>query len=178
MVSLRCILLVKELVEKLGLSVTAIRLGVVDISESPSPLQLSQLRTSLLHSGLTLLESKKGILIERIKILVIEMVHYSSELPKTNFSDYLSSQLQYNYTYLANLFSAHQGITIEHFIIHQKIERTKELLGDKELSLTEIAFLLHYSSVGHLSAQFKKVTGLTPTLYRQGNKTRIPIEDL
>jgi len=178
MVSVRCIMLVKEMVEKLGLSVSAIRLGVVDISESPSQQQCSLLKTALLHSGLELMDNKKSILIERIKTLVIEMVHYSTDVPKTNFSDYLSRQLHYNYTYLANIFSGNEGITIEHFIIYQKIERTKELLCDKELSLTEIAFKLHYSSVGHLSNQFKKVTGLTPTIYRQGDKGRIPIEDL
>ena len=117
---------------------------------------------------------KKSVLIEKIKDVVIEMVHYEDELPKVNFSDYLTEKLGYNYTYLANLFSETEGTTIEHFIIIHKIERVKELIIYDELNLTEIAWKLHYSSVSHLSNQFKKITGLTPSFFKSlKNKKRI-----
>jgi len=113
------------------------------------------------------LEEKKGILIERIKNIIIDLVHYSERQPGTNLSDYLGEKLNYNYTYLANLFSEHQGITIERFYLSHKIERVKELLVYDEMSLTEIADKLHYSSIAHLSNQFKKMTGLTPSNYKR-----------
>ena len=125
------------------------------------------------------MDDKKSVLIEKIKDIVIEMVHYEDELPKVNFSDYLTEKLGYNYTYLANLFSETEGTTIEHFIIIHKIERVKELIIYDELNLTEIAWKLHYSSVAHLSNQFKKVTGLTPSFFRSlKDKKRNNLENL
>jgi AraC-like DNA-binding protein len=124
------------------------------------------------------MDDKKAILIERIKNAVIEMVHHSDEMIKTNFSDFLSKRLDHDYTYLANLFSEVQGTTIEHFIIAHKIERIKELIIYGELNITEIAWKMNYSSVAHLSNQFKKVTGLTPSHFKQlKDKRRSPIEE-
>jgi AraC-like DNA-binding protein len=131
------------------------------------------------QTGLELMNDKKALLIEKIKKIIIEMVHYVDELPKTNFSDYLSEKLNYDYTYLANLFSEVQGITIEKFIISHKIERVKELIIYDELNLTEIAWLMHYSSVAHLSNQFKKITGLTPSHFKKlKDKRRNTIEGI
>jgi AraC-like DNA-binding protein len=133
----------------------------------------------LLISGLELMEDKKAILIERIKNAVIEMVHHSDEMIKTNFSEFLSQKLNHDYTYMANLFSEVQGITIEHFIIAHKIERIKELIIYDELNITEIAWKMNYSSVAHLSNQFKKVTGLSPSHFKQlKDKRRSPIEEV
>jgi len=140
---------------------------------------MEQFKESLLVSGFELLEDKKNILVEKIKTTIIEMVHYEDHLPKTNFSLYITSKLFYDYTYLANVFSEVRGTSIERFIIVHKVERIKELLEYDELTLTEIAFKLHYSSVSHLSNQFKKVTGLTPTGFKaQKHKTRTNLEDL
>lgn len=172
MVSLRCKMLVKEEIHKLGLHCVTVDLGMVDIHENISAVQLEKLRINLLLSGLELLDNKKSILIERIKNVIIEMVHYSEELPKTNYSDYISGKLNYDYTYLANIFSEVKGITIQQFIINHKVERVKELLMYDELNLSEIAYLLHYSSAAHLSNQFKKVTGLSPLFYKQLGKKR------
>ena len=132
-----------------------------------------KLKMALLKSGLELLEDKKSILIEKIKNIIVEMIHYSDEAPRTNFSDYLSSRLNYDYNYLSNLFSEVKGTTIAHFIIAHKIERAKELLVYDELTLTEIADKLHDSSVAHLSNQFKKVTGLTPSFFKQMKNKRM-----
>jgi AraC-like DNA-binding protein len=154
-------------------------LGEVEISPGVSAVQMEQLKTALLSSGFELLENNKAIIIERIKNAVVEMVHYNDDLPKTNFSDYLSSRLNYSYTYLANVFSDVKGTTIEHFIIKHKIERIKELLEYDELTLTEISFKLHYSSISHLSNQFKKVTGITPSDFKkQKHRERNKLEDL
>ncbi len=125
------------------------------------------------------MDDRKAVLIERIKNAIIEMVHYREDLLKMNFSDYLSEKLNYDYTYLANLFSEIQGTTIEKFIIAHKIEKVKELIIYDELNLTEIAWKMHYSSVAHLSNQFKKITGLTPSHFKQlKNRRRQAIEDL
>ena len=172
MVSLRCKLLVKEELEKLGLEHTTIDLGMVELKEDISQNQHEQLRQNLLRSGLELMDNKKNILIEKIKIAITEMIHYSDELPKVNYSDYLSEMLNYDYTYLSNIFSEVKGITIQQFIIIHKIERVKELLLYDELTLTEIAYRLHYSSVAHLSNQFKKVTGLSPSFYKKLKQKR------
>ena len=166
MVSLRCKMVVKEELSKLGLHYTTVDLGTVEITENISQQQREQLKTSLLKSGLELMEDKKAILIEKIQNVIVEMIHYEDELPKTNFSDYLTAKLNYDYTYLANLFSETKGITIEHFIILHKIEKVKELIIYNELNLSEIAWKLHYSSVAHLSNQFKKITGLTPSFFK------------
>ena len=172
-------MVVKEELKKLGLHFVIVDLGVVDIMENLSQGQVAELKNALQQSGLELMDDRKSILIERIRNIIIEMVHYSDELPKTNFSDYLSQKLNYDYTYLANLFSEVQGTTIEKFIIAHKIERVKELIIYDELNLTEIAWLMHYSSVAHLSNQFKKITGLTPSHFKNlKNKRRTPLEDV
>ena len=131
-----------------------------------------QLKKNLLKSGLELLDDKRSILIEKIKNVITEMIHYTDEIPKENYSDYISEKLGYDYTYLANTFSEVKGITIQQFIIINKIEKVKELLLYNELNLTEISYKLHYSSVAHLSNQFKKVTGLSPSYYKQLKKKR------
>lgn len=179
MVSNRCKMVVKEELKKLGLHFVLVDMGVVDIMEEITKEQREQLRTGLSNSGLELMEDKKAVLIEKIKNVIIEMVHYKGELPKTNFSDYLSEKLNYDYTYLANLFSEVQGTTIEHFMIAHKIERVKELILYDELNLTEIAWNMHYSSVAHLSNQFKKITGLSPSHFKKlKSQRRVPIEDI
>lgn len=179
MVSLRCKMLVKEELKKLGLHYVIVDLGMVEILEDISQEQRDQLKENLLKSGLELLDDKKSILIDKIKNLIIEMIHYSEELPSINYSDYISEKLHYDYTYLANIFSEVKGITIQQFIITHKIERVKELLLYEELNLTEISYKLHYSSVAHLSNQFKKVTGLTPTFYKKlKQKRKRNLEDL
>jgi len=166
MVSLRCKMVVKAELKKLGLHYTAINLGEVEIMETLTKAQREKLSNSLIKSGLVLLDDKKAMLIEKIKGVIVEMVHYADELPKTNFSEYLSKQLNYDYTYMANLFSEIEGATIEHYILIHKIEKVKELIIYDELNLTEIAHKLHYSSVAHLSRQFKNITGLTPTFFK------------
>lgn len=179
MVSLRCKMMVKEELKKLGLHYVDVDLGTVEILENITDEQRSQLKENLLKSGLELLDDKKNILIEKIKNVITEMIHYSDELPKVNYSDYISEKLGYDYTYLANIFSEVKGITIQQFIITHKIERVKELLLYDELSLTEISHKLHYSSVAHLSNQFKKVTGLSPSFYKQlKEKRKINLENM
>jgi AraC-like DNA-binding protein len=179
MVSLRCKMVVKDELKKLGINYISIDLGQVELMEKITPVQLDQFALALKQSGLELMDDKKSVLIEKIKDIIIEMVHYEEELPKVNFSDYLTEKLNYNYTYLANLFSESEGITIEHFIIIHKIERVKELIIYDELNLTEIAWKLHYSSVAHLSHQFKKVTGLTPSFFKSlKDKKRNNLENL
>ena len=173
MVCIRCKMVVKEELKKLGLHYTTVELGEVEIMEDISIEQHNQFKVALLKSGLELMDDKKSILIQKIKNVIIELIHYSDEPLTINFSDYLSQKLEHNYTYLANLFSEVQGTTIEKFIIAHKIERVKELLVYNELNLTEIAYLMHYSSVAHLSAQFKKVTGLTPTHFKQLRDKRL-----
>jgi AraC-like DNA-binding protein len=166
MVSIRCKLMVKSELDKLGLHYGVVDLGHVEIKEDLRPEQREQLRTALLSSGLELMEDKNAILVEKIKNIIVEMVHYSEEPIHVNFSHYLSQKLNHDYTYLSNLFSHVTGITIEHYIISHKIERVKELLLYDELNLTQIAYKMNYSSVAHLSNQFKKVTGLTPTFFK------------
>jgi AraC-like DNA-binding protein len=179
MVSIRCKMLLKAELEKLGLTYGVIDLGEVEIKDTLTEKQRSLLRTNLLKSGLELMDDKKAILIEKIKSVIIEMVHYEDEVPKVKNSDYISEKLQYDYTYLANLFSETTGTTIEHFIIIHKIERVKELMIYDELNLTEISYKLNYSSVAHLSNQFKKITGLTPSFFKSlKHKKRVPLENM
>jgi AraC-like DNA-binding protein len=173
MVCIRCKMVVKAELEKLGLHYIVVELGEAEIMESISEDQHDQFKEALLKSGLELLDDKKSVLIQKIKNVIIELIHYSEEPLAINFSDHLSQKLNHNYTYLANLFSEVQGTTIEKFIIAHKIERVKELLVYNELTLTEIAYLMHYSSVAHLSAQFKKVTGLTPSHFKQLREKRL-----
>jgi YesN/AraC family two-component response regulator len=179
MVSMRCKMVVQQAFKKIGLQYATINLGEVNLSESITAQQRDQLKTILQESKLELMDNKKAILIEKIKAVIVEMVHYSEDLPKTNFSDYLTKKLGNNYTYLANIFSETQGITIEHFIILHKIERAKELIIYDELNITEIAYKLHYSNVAHLSTQFKKTTGLTPSYFKaQKNNKLCMLEDI
>ncbi len=179
MVSIRCIMLVKAELKKMNLQYTTVELGEVNLLEDLTKEQLSTLNSALKKSGIEIMEDKKAKLIEKIKNIIVVMVHYSEEPQLIKFSVSLSEKLKYDYTYLANLFSEVQGITIEQFIIKHKIERVKELLVYYELSLTEIAYKMHYSSVAHLSNQFKKITGLTPTYFKQmKNKRFKKLEDL
>lgn len=179
MVSIRCKMIVKAALDQLGLRYTTLDLGEVEVKENLSEKQRNQLSSILLTSGLELMEDKKAVLIEKIKGVIIEMVHYADELPIIKNSEYLSGKLHHDYTYLANLFSETTGTTIEHYIIAHKIEKVKELLLYDELSLTEIAFQLHYSSVAHLSNQFKKVTGLTPSYFKKlKNKRRKTLDNV
>ena len=166
MVSTRCKIVVQLELMKLGLHCSSVELGLAETVETISPEQMGKIKIALELCGLALMDNKKNILIEKIKNAVIEMVYYSELQLKTNFSDYLSEKLNLDYTYLANIFSEQQGTTIEHFIIFNKIERTKELIGYNELNLTEISWKLHYSSVAHLSTQFKKITGVTPSHFK------------
>lgn len=179
MVSIRCKMIVKEKLNELGLQYKVVNLGEVELTKHITQQQREQLKNSLLKSGLEVMDDKKAILIEKIKNAIIEMVHYADELPGTNFSDYLSKKLDYDYTYLSNLFSETEATTIEHFIMLHKIERVKELIIYDELNLTEIAYKLHYSSVAHLSNQFKKITGLTPSFFKSlKDKKRNTLEDV
>ena len=179
MVSLRCKMMVKEELKKLGLHFIVVELGEVDVMEELTLQQRIDLKAGLLQSGLELMDDKKAVLIEKIKNVIIEMVHYADEFPKTNYSDYISEKLNHDYTYLSNIFSEVKGITIQQFIIIHKIERAKELLLYDELNLTEISYRLNYSSVAHLSNQFKKITGLTPSHFKAlKDKRRNPIEDV
>ena len=179
MVSNRCKIVVKEELKKLGLHFMVVDLGEVEIMENISDKQRKQLQRALLESGLELMDDKKSILIEKIKNVIIEMVHHSDEVIKTNFSDYLAEKLDYDYTYLANLFSEVQGTTIAQFLILHKVERIKELIIYDELNISEIAWKMNYSSVAHLSNQFKKVTGLSPSHFKQlKDKRRSPIEEI
>jgi AraC-like DNA-binding protein len=179
MVSTRCKLAVKEVLKNMGLHFIVVDLGEVDIMEDLSSEQREQLRTALLVSGLELMDDKKAILIEKIKNIIVQMVHHTDEIIKVNFSDFLSEKLDYDYTYMANLFSEVQGTTIEQYIISNKVERVKELIIYGELNITEIAWKMNYSSVAHLSNQFKKVTGLSPSHFKQlKDKRRSPIEEI
>ena len=179
MVSNRCKLAVKEALKSLGLHFIVVDLGEVEIMEDISMEQREEMKIVLLNSGLELMDDKRAVLIEKIKNVIIEMVHHTDEIIKTKFSDFLSNKLNHDYTYLSNLFSEVQGTTIEQFIISHKIERIKELMIYGELNITEIAWKMNYSSVAHLSNQFKKVTGLTPSHFKKlKDKKRMPIEEI
>lgn len=179
MVSIRCKMIVKAELEKLGLHYRTVELGEVDVIGEVSTDKLALLKKSLIKSGLELMDDKKSILIEKIKNVIVELVHYTDDELRVNFSEFLSEKLKYDYTYLSNLFTEVQGTTIEKFIIFHKIERVKELIVYDELNLSEIAFKLHYSSVAHLSNQFKKTTGLTPSHFRKlKEKKRTNLENI
>jgi AraC-like DNA-binding protein len=179
MVSNRCKIAVKDTLKRLGLHFILVDLGEVDVMENLSATQREDLKTALLDLGLELMDDKRAVLIEKIKNAIIEMVHHNNELIKVNFSNYLAEKLNHDYTYLANLFSETQGTTIEQFVISHKVERIKELIIYGELNITEIAWKMNYSSVAHLSNQFKKVTGLSPSHFKKlKNKRRNPIEEI
>lgn len=172
-------MLVKEELKKLGLHFVVVDLGEVDIMETLTDEQRQELKTALFVSGLELMDDKRAILIEKIINVITEMIHYADELPIINYSDYISEKLHYDYTYLSNIFSEIKGITIQQCIIIHKIERVKELLLYDELNLTEISYKLNYSSVAHLSNQFKKVTGFSPSHFKRlKEKRRTPLEEL
>jgi AraC-like DNA-binding protein len=172
-------MLVKAELDKLNLLYGAVDLGEVEVKSPVSFEQRDMLQTALIKAGLELMDDKKAILIERIKNSIVEMIHYADELPAVKNSVYISEKLHHDYTYLANLFSEATGITIEQYIILHKIEKAKELLLYNELNLTEISYKLNYSSVAHLSNQFKKITGLTPSFFKQlKQKKRTTLEDL
>lgn len=179
MVSARCKMAVKAELKKLGLHFIFVDLGEVEIMEDIPLNQLEKLKAALHNSGFELMDNKRAMLIEKIKNVIIEMVHHTAEASKINFSNFLSEKLNHDYTYLSNLFSQVQGTTIEQFIISHKIERIKELIIYDELTITEIAWKMNYSSVAHLSHQFKKGTGLTPSHFKQlKDKRRTPIEEV
>lgn len=172
MVSLRCKMIVQDDLKAIGIHLFKVDLGKVEILEEITSKQIELLRSKLLQQGLELLDDKKSILIDKIKNVIIEMIHYMDDLPTENYSDYISNKLNYDYTYLSNIFSEVKGITIQQFIIIHKIERVKELLLYDELNLTEISYKLNYSSVAHLFNQFKKVTGLSPTFFKNLKQKR------
>jgi AraC-like DNA-binding protein/CheY-like chemotaxis protein len=179
MVSTRCKIAVKEELTKLGLHFNIIGLGEVDVMEDISGKYREQLRIGLSNIGLELMDDSRAILIEKIKNIVIESVHHSTASVKINFSHYLSDKLNHDYPYLASLFSEVQGTTIEQFLISHKIEKAKELLTYGELTITQIAFRLKYSSVAHLSSQFKKVVGISPSQFlKLKNIRRKPLEEI
>ena len=177
MISLRCKMLVKQELKNLGIHYSSVDLGLVEIIGEITEDKRNKLKAALLKSGLELMDDKKSILVEKIKIIITKMIHYNEELPKVKYSEYISNIMGYDYTYLANVFSEVEGITIEHYIIAHKIEKVKELLIYDELNLSEISYNMNYSSVSHLSTQFKKVTGLTPTYFKNlKDKRRINLE--
>lgn len=179
MVCIRCQMVVKSELEKLGLKYVCVKIGEANIIGDASPEEIKQLDIALRKSGLEIMDDKKSILVEKIKVAIIELVHYTNDQIKVNLSDYLSEKLCYDYTYLANLFSQVKGITIEKFYLTHKIERVKELIIYDELSLSEIAYKMHYSSVSHLSNQFKRITGLTPSHFKNmKNKRRDTLENV
>lgn len=179
MVCIRCQMVVKAELEKLGMRYVYVNIGETDIIGKLSSTQLAQLDIELRKSGLQLMDDKKSILVEKIKGVIIELVHYTDEQIKVNLSDYISEKLSLDYTYIANLFAEVKGTTIENFYLKHKIEKVKELIVYDQLNLTEIAYKMHYSSVAHLSNQFKKITGLTPTHFKKlKKKRRITLEDV
>jgi len=172
-------MVVKSELEKLGLEYIYVNIGEADVIGNLQPDQLAQLDIELKKSGLQLMDNRRSILVEKIKSAVIELVHYTEDQIKVNLSDYLSDKLNYDYTYLANLFSEVKGITIEKFYLTHKIEKVKELIVYDELNLSEIAYKMHYSSAAHLSNQFKKITGLTPSHFKNlKDKRRDTLENV
>ena len=181
MVSLRCKIVVKDTLSSLKIPYSCVNLGEVSIIENDIfETKREELKKILKRYGLELMDEKKSTIVERIKNIIVEMVHYSEELPRIKISIYLSKKLNHNYTYLSNLFKEVTGITIQHYIVLHKIEKAKELILYDELTLNEITHLLHYSSVAHLSSQFKQITGLTPTHFKniKKYKKRIMLDKL
>jgi len=170
---------VKEILKEFGLHFVVVDLGEVDVMEELTPEQWAELKQAFLGSGLELMDDKKAILIEKVQNVIIDMIHHSDEVPKVNYSDFISEKAGYDYTYLSNLFSEVKGTTIQQFIICHKVERIKELIIYDELNITEIAWKMNYSSVAHLSNQFKKITGLSPSHFKQlKEKKRSPLEEI
>ena len=179
MVCVRCQMVVKSELEKLGLQYTYVKIGEAEIVEDLQHDVLEQLNTGLKKAGLALMDDKKSILVEKIKSAIIELVHFTEDQIKVNLSDFLSEKLEYDYTYLANQFSEINGVTVEKFYLTHKIERVKELIVYGDLNLSEIAYNMHYSSVAHLSNQFKKFTGMTPTQFKMlKNKSQDSLDNV
>lgn len=172
-------MLVKSILEDMDITVTYIKMGEVIISRKLPDSKLASVRDRLLQNRFELLEDSKSILIEKIKNVIVESIHYSEDPLVNNFSEHIATKLGYNYNYLSNLFTEVKGVTIAHYIISHKIERAKELIVYDEMTLTQIAERLNYSSVSHLSTQFKKYTGLTPSFFRRmKNKRMSPLEEI
>ncbi len=167
MVCIRCEMIVKEQIKKITSNNTIVKLGEVEVVDTLTNAQLNEFKTGLLKFGLVVLDDKKNLIIDKIKKVIIEMVHYEDEPLKINFSTYLSKKLDHEYTFLANLFSEVEGINVEHYLIKHKVERVKELLVYHKLTLTEISYKMNYSSVAHLCNQFKKITGKTPADFKR-----------
>jgi AraC-like DNA-binding protein len=179
MISTRCKIFVKNVLKAMGLHFVILELGEVDIMENITTTQREHLRTELQDVGLELMEDKRAILLEKIKCTIINVVHNREEDKRINFSHYLSEKLGYDYTYLANVFSEYSGTTIEQYTIAQKVEHIKELITYDELNFAEIAWKMNYSSAAHLSNQFKKVTGLSPSQFKSlRNRKRIAIDEV
>jgi AraC-like DNA-binding protein len=179
MVSLRCIIWVKNVLTNLNIKNAIVELGTIEFFDAITKEQRQLLSENLKQVGLELIDDKKEILVEKIKAIIINLVHFSEVLPEINYSYFISNKLQYDYTYLSNVFSEIKGTTIQEYIIRHRIERVKQLLTYRELNLTEISYKLNYSSVAHLSNQFKKVTGLSPSCFKQLNQIQhINLEDL
>lgn len=172
MLSIRCQMVVKSKLEKLGLQYSYVKIGEAKLVGDISPVLVEMLKEELKEVGLFLIDNKRSILVERIKNIIIELVHFKEEEIKVNLSEYISDKLDYNYTYLANVFSEENGVSIERFYLTHKIEMVKELIIYDELNLSEISWKMNYSSVAHLSNQFKKYTGLTPTQFRSLNNRK------
>lgn len=171
--------MVQSELDRLGLDYSTIELGMVELREDITEELKQKLKSNLAVSGLELMDDAKSILVDKVKNVIIQMIHFSDEVPKVNYSDYISEKLGYDYNYLSNLFTEVKGITIQQFIINHKIERAKELILYDELNLTEIAYKLHYSSVAHLSNQFKKVTGQSASFFKKnGQKRKGNLENL
>lgn len=179
MVSLRCKMMVKSVLEKMNIPYKSVELGEIVLVKSICESKKQELKNELHKSGLKLMDDKKTILIEKIIAIIVEMVHYSDEIPNVNFSTLLQEKMQQDYHKMAEIFSETKGITIEHCIILHKIEKIKELLIYDELNITEISYKMNYSSVAHLSKQFKQITGLTPSFFKAlTKKNRKNLEDL
>ena len=179
MVSNRCKSQLSQILEDMGIPHQNVELGSVEILKDLSLIQELDFKSKLKNTGLELMDDHKTILCEKIKLVIIDMIHYSDDNIKVNFSDYLSEKLNHNYTYLSNVFRSITGMTIQQFIIINKIERIKELLLYGEMNLSEISYKLNYSSIAHLSNQFKKITGITPSSYKNTELSlRIPLEEI
>ena len=179
MVCSRCKMVVKAELEQFGVHPLAVELGEVEIEETLGKPQLSQLNQRFLLLGFELLDDKKSRMIEKVKNLIVDLVHGKDNAIKTNLSDYIAFEIGYDYSYISSLFSQHESTTIEQYYVLQKVERVKELLVYDELNLNEIADRLNYSSASHLSKQFKKITGLTPSYFKAlKEQKRRPLENL
>jgi len=177
MVCNRCITAVKQILNETNIGYQSVSLGEVLLAETPSDKQMDLLRTKLTETGFQLLDDDKAKIIAKIKGIIIDMVHYKDDDNRYNLSAVLSAQLHRDYSFLSRLFSEVEGITIEKYSINQKIEKIKELLVYDEINLKEIAFQMGYSSVAHLSAQFKKITGLSPSYFKKNrNPARKPLD--